>query len=196
MNNDYWLLFTTFLLLVGGVLLNYYNVGANALAYRNSMVASFFVAFGHYLRKRPEVFEKLTTYSLFVYPISIFVLKIFRLPIPTFNVGINVTPYTLLLFVLLATTGSLALLRVAKWINHNRLLEYIGRNTLTIYCLHFIPLYFFVRVLWEMLQPVGMMQFINYLMIVYLLEYVTCLCLVWLFNKYPLAYAIGKRKER
>lgn len=59
---------------------------------------------------------------------------------PHITAGLNASASDLPLLLLLSVSGSMMTLYVSKFINKNNLLEYLGRNSLVIYCLHIATL--------------------------------------------------------
>lgn len=184
------ILFVSFIFLICGCLLNYYKIGINVLAIYQSLIASFFVAFGYYLKKHKEIFERILKYS-FIYPILIVFLRFFHLPIPSYTAGINISLLTIPLFVVLTIFGTAFLLNICKKINKFSFIEYFGRNSLVIYCFHFIPLYILVDIIWHFFVPTTLITFLMTVILIYLLEYLICYLASIFFHKKPLAWFVG-----
>ena len=76
--------------------------------------------------------------------------------------------------------------------NAKKVLEYWGKNSLVVYALHFTPLFFLFRYLWEWLQPATIWPFLFFFILLYGLVYGLCWLLMKLFNIKPFKYLTGR----
>lgn len=82
---------------------------------------------------------KILMYGL-AYIVLIVFMQIFGIRHPHITAGLNAYAWDLPLLLLLGVTGSMLVLYVSKLIDKNILLEFLGRNSLIIYCLHIATL--------------------------------------------------------
>lgn len=131
------------IMLVVGIMLENYSIGTNIFYIRHGFIASFFVALGYCFKNTNQVFEKLMKISLIIYP-TIILYRFTGHHLPVQDAGISVSTAEIPLFVLTALSGSLFFLKICSLIHSMKVLEFFGRNSLTIYCLHMLP---FVHIL-------------------------------------------------
>ena len=187
---DYWHGgYICLILLCLGVLLNQWNIGPNPFFYKHALIASFWIAVGQWLRGNKSIFEKLLRLSLYTYPV---------IAIATFIINTNFTAYisislkTIPFHIVYSLIGSVFLLKICSLIKENEILEYWGKNSITVYALHFIPLLFMTQFLYGRLHPDNWWMFLLYFIALYSLEYTICWFLMKLFSIKPFNYVIGK----
>jgi len=98
---------------------------------------------------------------------------------------INLNPSMFISLILLSVTGSLMILGLSKWISANRILEYLGRNSLIIYCVHAFVLTILIRhfaVDGECIKIV----------FIYLLTVLICSMISFVLNLKYIRFIIGK----
>ena len=76
----------------------------------------------------------------FVYVALIVSISLLGIRHPYITAGLNAYAWDLPLFLLLAVLGSMMTLYISKLISKNKFLEYLGKNSLIIYCLHIATL--------------------------------------------------------
>lgn len=182
-------LIITFLLLVSGVALNQYKVGDNYVYYRHALIASFWIAVGAFLHDNPKLYELSIKWSVVSYPI-VAVASFLK---PTDIVAsIDISVLTIPLHVFYSLCGTSFLLLMCKKIEKCEWLEFWGKNSLVVYALHFIPLLFFTKLLWELLNPETLGMFVLFFIVLYAIEYSICWLLMKLFQYKPFAWLMGK----
>lgn len=77
-------------------------------------------------------------------------LFLFGLRIPSLNAGFKVTSVDIPMYVILSLTGSCIIVFLSIIINSNKLLEYLGKNSLTIYLFQI----FFINIVLDLLNKV------------------------------------------
>jgi len=177
------------ILLCLGVFLNQWNKESNPFFYKHALIASFWIAVGQWLRENNTVYEKFLKWSLYVYPliaIATFVIS------SSFTAIISISLKTIPFHILYSLVGSMFLLKICSFIKENSILEYWGKNSITVYALHFTPLLFMTQTLWEWLHPDALWMFILYFILLYIIEYTICWLLMKLFSVKPFNYALGK----
>lgn len=186
------ILLITFLLLLGAVASNQFKIGHNYFAIKDSIGACFFVAFGYYLKKNPEIYKILLRYCPYIFITLLVVLKLLKLGIPGYTAGPSIPLRVFPVSIVLGITGSISFILLCKVINKNQLLEYFGRNSLIVYGLHFCPLVAFVTIYNTILSPTSYFEMILYLLIVYASEFLICALFVQLMQLKYTKWIIGK----
>ena len=79
---------------------------------------------------------KISLYYSILYILLIVTLQLLGLKHPSITAVINARIEDFPLLMILALSGSMSILGIAKYINKNYILEYLGKNSLIIYCLH------------------------------------------------------------
>lgn len=133
------LLAITFIIMSCAVVMEQYKIGSNVYYYRHGLIATFFVYLGHYLKNEGLLYKYLTWASLGVYPLAMLYRFVTKATLPVQDANISVELIAIIPFILISLSGSLFFLKVCLWIKANRILEYFGRNSLILYCLHSIP---------------------------------------------------------
>lgn len=177
------------LLMVVGIVLNNYKIGDNIFFYQHGFIASFFVAFGHYLKSHDCIYELMLKWSLYCYPL----FALFSLyKSPSFTATIGIPLLAIPVFLVLSVSGTLWLLAICKRIEKNSVLEYWGKNSLIVYALHFTPLFLLFKWYYLLLNPENLTSFLIFVILLFGTEYLICYLLIKLFNKAPFTWALGK----
>lgn len=101
---------------------------------------------------------------------------------------LNLNLSMLIPFVLLSISGCLLCLGISKQINSNRILEYIGKNSIVIYCLHNVVMSRLQSRIWGLWElPVLFKIFL-----VYLLTIIICCLVAYVLNLRYLRIFLGK----
>ena len=177
------------MLMVVGVGLNQWKIGNNLFFLNHALIASFWIAIGQWLKEHPTIYEKMVDASVYVYPI-VALASFFKCPSLTASISISLL--TIPLHIIYSLVGTMFLLKLCKLVNENKVLEYWGKNSLVVYALHFTPLFFLFRYLWEWLQPATIWPFLFFFILLYGLVYGLCWLLMKLFNIKPFKYLTGR----
>lgn len=132
-------------LLIVGVILH--SVGVpNIWYFENTLSLIFFFWVGQVICKYLDLLFKVRNLVLFgaVYPVIIILYYILGKEEPFITLHVSVEILEIPVFLTLAISGTLLCFLVSRWISKNRVLEYIGRETLTIYLFH---MYFLLKLL-------------------------------------------------
>lgn len=85
-------------------------------------------------------------------------------------------------YVLFASTGSLLLIGVAKWIGSNRIFEYFGRQSLAIYILHGSVLHLTITILFRLMAPTSYMGGVGFTIATIVFAAIGCALLTYLIS--------------
>lgn len=189
-NKSKYLLLITLLLLVVAVGLKQFHIGSDFLCVKQSLGSAFFVALGYVCKSESFLLKirKLGDY----FPYILLLLLLFDIKIPTFMGSMKVTLISLP--VLLATTisGTMALINVCKKIESNRFLEFYGKNSIVVYCCHFISLLLLLDFFLGHFEPAHFGERLLLIVAVYIVEVIVMGGLIWLFKYKPFCWLIGK----
>lgn len=161
-----------------------------------------FMAIGQIIRKQSFPFSKpFTCFVAYVIVLAATILLAHKgvvnvsgayyIPIITqklFNLNASMIPSLLLLTI----AGILTVLSVSKSINSNCFLEYLGRNSLVIYCSHIIVLAFVCHNLGGALLRHNVMPIFAIAFVCFVITIFVCCCIAYLFNTRYLKFLIGK----
>lgn len=108
-------------------------------------------------------------------------------------INLNYTMFLPLL--LLSVTGSLALLYISKFISSNKTLEFLGKNSLVIYCVQGISLKYsmsYISKLGGAKFDMDYMISIILLLLSFIVAVLICSIIAWVMNLRYMRFAIGK----
>lgn len=88
--------------------------------------------------------------------------------------------------------GCLSCFGIVKSFKQCRVLEYYGRNSLIVYCIHFFFLTCYISITSLFLIPNGIVNALLFIIIVFLLTLVSVIPVVKVFNFRPFSYLVGK----
>ena len=126
----YKVLFSFLMMIVGIVLYNRQYV--NIWHYQHALIALPFVQFGTYLRTKSLIDKSWTVFCVGI----ISLIFTYFYDYPFLNAGPHITLQSCILFLVLSISGSLLIFVISMKISECKLLEYLGRHTLTVYLLH------------------------------------------------------------
>ena len=106
----------------------------NVWWFEHALTLTIFLYIGQILRQYSLNMKLL--YSGFLYIAIIVCMQLIGIRRPSITAVLNANVYDLPILLLLGVTGSMLILYVSKLVNKNAILEYLGRNSLVIYCLH------------------------------------------------------------
>lgn len=188
--SDEWLLFISLLLLFFAVYLKQRDIGSNFFCIRQCLGSVLFVALGYYVKNKSymERFELLGWF----FPIALLTMKLSGVTIPVFTANMDVGFKSLFLFLFVSIAGVIFFSMICMKIAHSKFLEFLGRNTIIIYCVHFLFLQYFVVIFYSLIVPENTYQRILYLVIVYIFELLACVVSIEIFKHKPLKWIVGK----
>lgn len=179
-------------LLLIGVGINQFIDGGNFLAYKQSLIDSFFVAVGFLLKKHQNIFDYLIKYSGILFLLIIFGRFLHLYELPGQDAIIGVTLQTTPLFLLTSLSGSLGLIFLCKLINHSRLIEFFGRNSLVIYGIHMWPYTIIITILAPYFNLSYRLLALSFLVCIYLSELLILSIAIKALNIKGIRFFIGK----
>lgn len=179
----------------------------NYLHYKDCLCMTIFLWVGDFF-KRHNMLNKLCKGKIFVIILLTYVsAHLFRLiarvegievmwlsPVVLSHGG-NISSMTQIpAFFFYTILGSLSCFGIAKKINNNRILEYYGRNSLVVYCIHFFLLDIYTTILYRIISPIGIVNSSIFTLLILLLCIISCVPIISLFGNYPFNFLIGKAK--
>lgn len=114
-----------------------YNIGY----FTHALLLTLFLFLGQQM-KRIGITKKIGVISGLIYMLGILLVLFSSMPVPYVTLKIRLSWITVIPWLILAYSGSLLVLLVSKYIQGNRLLEFIGKNSLVFYCSHLMVLGF------------------------------------------------------
>lgn len=191
LSNYNWLLIICLMCLTLGIALHQFDILPNVFCFKQALGLMVFLMIGEYFHNHSVLFEDVKKKAIVIYP-WLLVVHVMYFIFPTFTAGMTVKLYQIPIFFIGAISGSLALLGYCQIINKNRLLSYLGRNSLVIYVTHYVVLELVMKVLFDIIHPETKIYCIAYFICGYVIVVPMCLLLVKLFNLKYLRVLIGK----
>lgn len=155
LSNIWQRMFLLLLLMALAVFLHFFfGQSNNIFCYCHSFALTFFLSIGEMIRRykidEKKILIKYGIVSTIIYIIFLGICIIcLHKDIPSITYGFSISPKQIPLYLVLSITGSIMILYIARIINSNFILSYLGRETLTIYIFH----YFFIRILLYIFKP-------------------------------------------
>lgn len=88
-------------------------------------------------------------------------------------------------------TGSLFVILLSKYINKSVVLEYFGKNSIIIYCTHFVFINMYARTFDKLYGDIMILNVLYFVLII-VFTILSTVLMVKLFNYKPFSYLIGK----
>lgn len=184
-----------YLLLIGllilGVILNNIKPFPNLYYHQQTFTCAIFVALGYSLKRVLNF--KIMVIGCFLYIITICLLILFKINIPTVTLGIHLRLTEIPLYLLLACSGTLLILLISKLIDSNKVLEFIGKQSLILYCLQ-TPVIIFIEKLWIkfLYIPLKISDSVLFYIIIGALSILLMLFISQILNKKYIRTLLGK----
>lgn len=188
--------------ILGGALLLLSVVGAffannewfmehNKFYFIHAFGLTIFLFFGQGLKAHPWILDnKWISFFAFVVFVSTFSISFFGdKSIPAIYSKYLVKPFFVPLHWLIACSGSIVLIKFSKWIHSNRILEFLGRNSLIIYFLHVSLIVQIVKHI-----PLSTDSYVSFVFIVVVSVIVSSLISAVLNTKY-FCWILGKKRK-
>lgn len=179
---------------------HYYNY----LHYKDLLCMTFFLWVGNYCRRK-NLFEyikgKYFIIIIILYLIGHALRFFFRMkgldelliaPVIISHGGNAISPLQIPAYLYYVILGSFSCFGIMQWINKCSLLEYFGRNSLVVYCMHFIFLGISLKVVNTIMPPVNIISALLFIISSLGLVLLLCSVIIYLTKYKPFNYLIGK----
>ena len=156
---------------------------SNYLHYKDLLCMIFFLWVGNYCRRK----------NLFEYIKGMKGLdELLIAPVIISHGGNAISPLQIPAYLYYVLLGSFLCFGIMYWINKCSLLEYFGRNSLVVYCMHFLFLGISVKVVNTILPPVNIISALLFIISSLGLVLLLCSVIIYLTKYKPFNYLIGK----
>ena len=190
-NNNYLILIACLVLFAIGFLW-YQEQKGDVTNIKHALMLTFFLFFGQTLKasKYELLLERYKYIPLVLYILTTCCVLFWNLPYPYITNRMHLSWSSLLFFFLLSTTGSLLILQLSKRIEPNRILEYIGKNSLVFYIFNTFALNISVKLLSKYMTTTlnCVLLFIGTIVLTCCLLTIIC----YLLNTKYLKFTLGK----
>lgn len=177
---------------VGIVLYNSFPHTPNVWYYKHALLVVIFVLVGNVLKERKiNLVEYRWGWVGYLYLVVIISLMASGNHVPYIANKIELSYHELPLFFLLVGMGIFSIMKISSMINQNGILEYLGRNSLIIYLLHFI----FYRIYIYVFAPyfgVNTALSVSLFVLIITMNIVSCCICVRLLNTRYFKWILGK----
>jgi len=162
----------------------------NVWYFKHSFMVTPFVLFG-YEMKGVSLDKRIESISIITYIIIISLLLILNFHIPRITSRV-ILPYDeCVLFLILSVLGIIAIICVSKSIKNHKSLEWIGKNTLVIYLLHFQFYQIYIRIVNSFFN-LSIIGTIGIIFSVVIITFISSCFVAWLLNTKYLRFILGK----
>lgn len=194
---DGYVVLAALFLFILGVVLNEYNIGQDYFDIRKGLIATFFVALGQMLRKNTTLADILKK-GWFIYPLVMLAFYVFHYQwsLPLQDAIVKVSLVQIPLFLALTVLGSITTLTLARKVGKLPSVEFFGRNSIIVYCLHFPYLCMIVRQLLVWIVPSNYFMGGVIFCLTFILELIILSLIIKMLNIYPLSILIGKPRKK
>lgn len=176
----------------------------NYLHYKDFLCMAFWIFLGNWL-KRADLVNKFKVGHIVLIMLLYIAGHVIRFALRINNIdNIFITPVVIShscnissivqvpTYIFYVITGSLSIFGITKYIGQNKLLEYFGRNSLTVYCVHFVILNALTLLVYEVIQPNNIIMALLFICMVFILCILSCCCICYITKFKPFNYLIGK----
>lgn len=178
-----FVLSVTFLMMLLGIFLNSYRPQCNYFAIYHSLISAFFISFGLFMKENKMFYKYALKVSVYIFIITL-LYQWQSWQRPNFTYMINIQIHEIPLFLLTSLSGTCFVLKISKMVDCSKKLEFVGRNSLIIYGLHFIFLLRMMPFLFNHIHPdTSIYLFLVFVVILYVLEYLYCIFLAYIFSE-------------
>ena len=184
-----------FLLLVIGVTINQFDGGGNSfnpLCYKQSLIDTFFVAFGFLLKKYYAFDSKYLKYAGIIFIVIMIgrFLHVWSPPGQDANIGVGIIEIPF--FLITSISGSLMFIYICQKIAKNHFFEFYGRNSLTVYGLHMWPYMIIIPIVNNFITPTSQLNALIFLFTIYSIEILFLFIFIRILNLKYIRILIGK----
>ena len=187
-----WRFLISLLLSVAGVACSELWTDSNYFFWQHALALVVFLPIGESLQQYSKHVTKWRWLLLFAYLLIISLFTQLQYHAPSVTRTMDVTLLTMPLYLFLSVVGSLGVWYLAEHISHNRIVEYWGRNSMTIYAFNYIVSTIALNVLLLFIQPESNIQVTILFLITIVIDLALLSILSWLFNRKILRLSLGK----
>lgn len=177
------------LFIIGCLLKN--NVIPNIWWFIHALLLTTFLYVGQILRLYHV--RKISVIISLLYLLTIVLLNLNNISHPYITAGINADIIDFPLLLSLAISGSMLIFHISQHINNNSIIEFFGKNSLIIYCLHISTMSLVFKQGGKLIG-IPLMESSLASIIVLLISLLVILLFVWLLNKKYFRFFQGKFK--
>lgn len=192
---------TAFAIMLTGFCLNHLYDGVcveaahfnNHLHYRNALCMMIFIWAGEWMKNHEETVKKFLKTVSFAYIILVIGTHLIgKGCAPSYVHSTGIQYHQIPQYVFYATSGSVCIIWVARKINKNRVLEYLGRGSLVVYASHFAYVRIVTKSLSAVLYPSGLVSGMAFYILTFVLVALLSAATVWVFNLRYMKVLVGK----
>lgn len=172
----------------------------NYFHYRNALCMTFFLWVGEVMKSSINNIKLLITSSILFLVLYIATFAIrwkTNIPIELFSpLGFSHTVnidslWQIFAYLFYSVTGSLFVILISKYIYKSVVLEYFGKNSIIIYCTHFIFINMWARVFDKLYGDIMILNVVYFVLII-VFTILSTMLMIKLFKYKPFSYLIGK----
>ena len=176
----------------------------NYLHFKDLLCMMFFIWMGNYLRRKnmmQAIKGKSLIIIMFLYLLGHLLRLFFRLkgydelliaPVIISHGGNAISPLQIPAYLYYVILGSLTCFGLIRYIEKCALLEYFGRNSLVIYCMHFLFISFAINIVKSLLLPISFPGTIVFVICSLGIVLLSCSVIIYLSKYKPFSFLIGK----
>lgn len=158
----------------------------------NALVNGLFIWFGDMLKKHKVQIEWLNILGV-IFLTLVVVFKVLKWNIPSSLYQPSMSISDIPLHIVFVVLGSFVIFGLAKMINSNSFLEYLGKNSLVVYVTHFVVVRYIYWFTSDILQiSSSMITGLIYDIFVYIFSVFICCAIIKLFSLKYLRVCTGK----
>ena len=157
--------------------------------FAHGLMFVIYIHFGSLIKDRP-ILSKFIYFLLYL--CYVLIMRFIFGSVPWIASETHLRVWQMPLFVLSSGLGTLSILWVSQKIERNGFLEWLGRNSLVIYCLHFTLMNDFYRLFIASLNTLNTFQSIYALLLMYAMIIGICGMASWVLNLKYFKWILGK----
>lgn len=184
-------LITGCILLLFGSIINAADLIPNYWMHRHALSMVVFIALGHTLKKKKDVYH-IYLYGTVLFFLLMTSIKIIGIKTCWITNSYHVAPYEIPLHLLICYSGTCLILLLSMLIEKNRLLEYIGRNSLIIYVFQFEVIRYSFKMVQDYIPTLVYKQEIALFVAIFIITLIIPLCFNIILKTKYLQFFLGK----
>lgn len=176
----------------------------NYIHYKDTLCMTFFLWVGNFCRRK-NVFDLFKgKYLLIIIALYLFghaLRVLFKMkgfdelmiePVIISHGGNAVSPLQIPAYLYYVILGSFVCFGLMQYLKKCSVMEYLGKNSLVVYCAHFVFLNLFVELVNEIISPDNIFSAVLYTVLVLILCLLSCFAVIYLTRFKPFRCLIGK----